>query len=84
MNVISATVPTSIAIMPDLPDRIGAKVRADRAFLDHTQIHRQGARAQRDGQLVGASTVKPPEICADAAKDRFIDVGRGQDLAVQE
>ena len=47
------------------PDRIRAEVGADGALLDHPQLDRQLARAQRMARSLALSTVKLPEICAE-------------------
>ncbi len=65
-------------------DRVFAKLGADRRSLHDLEIHRQLARAKRNGELRRAVD---GEVAADArrpAEDGLIDVGRGQYAAVED
>ena len=62
-----------------------AELGADRAFLDDGQLHRQPARAQRDGELVGG--LDGEAAAADArlaAEDRLPDLRRRDDDIVED
>ena len=67
-----------------LVNRILAELGADGPLLDHVQFDRQLARGKRDREVVRALD---REIAADlgaSAQDRLIDVGRGQDLVIED
>src|SRR5690606_29243409 len=66
-----------------LLDGVGAEVRPDGALFDDREVHRQRAGAQRNGQSVSALDGKTARDCGAAPVNRLVDIGRGEDLAVE-
>src|SRR5262249_53851184 len=63
-------------------DRILTQARAHHALLDHGELGRQRAGAQKNGEIVGGFHGEITRDLAAAAQDRLADDGSGDHLAV--
>ena len=64
-------------------DGVAAKIGADRTLFDDRQLGRQSACAQQRRQGIGLGDIEASGDLPGASRDRFLDDGCAQNLAIE-